>query len=373
MHVPFLDLPSHIKPFQKDLERAFHKSLENASFVMGHEVEEFEKKFARYCGAKYCVAVNSGTAALHVALLAHGIGPGDEVMTQPNTFIATAEAISYAGAKPVFVDVDEKTAQMRIEQIERVITKRTKAIIPVHLFGSAANLPALRAIARKHRITIIEDACQAHGVRYNGKRIGGWGNTTCFSFYPSKVLGTIGEGGAIVTSDKKLWKKMYMLRNHGQQNKNAHEIIGYNWRMQELQGTALGMMLPHSEAWVRARRKLGMLYGKLLADMHPHVVPMEIPSSIKPNFYVYLIRCQKRDALMRFLAQHGIGTQIYYPTPIHLQGAYREKKHHLGAFPAAEQLARASLALPIYPELRDAQVRYVVATIKKFYEATTME
>lgn len=367
MQVPFLDLPSHIKPFQKDLERAFHKSLASASFVMGHEVEEFEKEFARYCGAKYCVTVNSGTAALHIALLAHGIGPGDEVITQPNTFIATVEAISYVGAKPVFVDIDEKTAQIRVDQIERAVTRHTKAIIPVHLFGNAADLPALHSLARKHRLVLIEDACQAHGVQYKGKRIGGWGNTTCFSFYPSKVLGTIGEGGAIVTSDKGVWKKMYMLRNHGQQTKNAHEIVGYNWRMQELQGTALRMMLPHSEVWIRARRKWGALYGRLLAGMHPHVVPIEIPPAVKPNFYVYLVRCKKRDELARFLAQQGIGTQAYYPTPVHLQGAYAHLGHGSGSFPITELLAKETLALPIYPELRAAQVHHVATAMRKFY------
>jgi dTDP-4-amino-4,6-dideoxygalactose transaminase len=367
MIISFNDLPEHIKPFRKKLLHAFEKSLHNASFVMGHDVEEFEREFARYCGAKYCVAVNSGTAALHIALLVHGVKPGDEVITQPNTFIATAEAISFVGAKPIFVDIDPDTAQINIDNIEQVITKRTKVILPVHLFGGSADLRALRIIARKHKLALIEDACQAHGVRYRGIKIGGHGNTACFSFYPSKVLGTIGEGGAILTSDKRLYEKMQMLRNHGQSAKYIHQHIGYNWRMQEMQGFALHVMLPHLERWIRARKKIGALYNRLLGDMMPHVIPLQVAREVEPNFYVYLIRCHQRDALVKFLAERGVTTQMYYPIPLHLQSAYKHLGHAKGSYSIAEVLAKETLALPIYPELREDQVRYIAQEIKNFY------
>ena len=369
MKVPFLDLRSQIKSIRTHINSAFARVMESGIFILGKETEGFEREFARYCGARYCVAVNSGTSALHVALLAHEIQSGDEVITQPNTFIATCEAIAYVGAKPVFADIDPVSYTLDASGVERAITKKTKAIIPVHLYGNASDMNALLRIARKHNIAIIEDAAQAHGAKYRGKTIGSFGNTTCFSFYPSKVLGAYGEGGAVLTNSKKMEKAMRALRDHGQISKHAHGAIGYNYRIQELQAAFLRIKLKYLNSWIALRRKNARKYNTLLKSLSANVrLPVEPPHSFS-SMYVYVIRCRQRDELASYLAQHGVQTQIHYPTPVHLQKAFFHLGYKKGDFPVAEQCAKEILSLPMYPELTDGQIRYVTSHIKKFYEA----
>ena len=367
MRIPFVDLQGQIRAMRREIEHSFQRVLQNPSFILGREVELFEKEFAKYCGAQYCVAVNSGTSALHLALLAHGVGSGDEVITQPNTYIATAEAISYTGAKPVFVDVDPGAYTIDISKIEKAMSPRTKAVIPVHLYGNATDMDKLSPIAKKHGLAVIEDACQAHGTTYKGRKIGSLGNTTCFSFYPSKVLGAYGEGGAVITKSKDIYEKIQILRNHGQAKKNQHIIIGYNYRMQEFQAAFLRAKLKHLDQWIKMRRRSAQLYNKLLSGMEAHITIAEEPSYSRSSFYVYAVRCRNRDKLMNYLAKNGVQIQVHYPTPIHLQRAYRFLGFKKGDFPIAEKQAKEIISLPMYPELRERQIKYVAEQIKEFY------
>ena len=368
MKVPFFDLAAQLEGIRDQIESSFGRVLGNSTFTMGKEVERFERAFASYCGAPYCVAVNSGTSALHLALLAHGIGEGDEVITQPNSFFATAEAISYTGAKPVFVDVEPDTWGIDAAKIIPALTPRTKAVIPVHLYGNAADLVGINRVVKNRRLIVIEDAAQAHGTLYQGRKIGSFGNTACFSFYPGKVLGAYGEGGAVVTDNPRIAEKLRMLRDHGQKRKHEHIFIGYNYRMEQLQAAFLRVKLKRLNQWIQARRKHAMLYLRLLGDLEQFVrVPRE-PSSFRSNYYVYAIQCRAREQLVSYLASHGIGSQIHYPTPIHLQKAYRHLGYQKGDFPVAEKLAKETLSLPMYPELAESQIRYVADMIHAFYK-----
>jgi dTDP-4-amino-4,6-dideoxygalactose transaminase len=359
--VPILDLKAQYRSIKSELDAAVIGVLESAQFILGPEVAAFEKEFAGYCGAAEAVGVNSGTSALHLALLAAGIGPGDEVITSPFTFVASAATIVYTGARPVFVDIDPASFNIDVNRIEAAITPRTKAILPVHLFGQMADMDAIMEIARRHGLVVIEDAAQAHGAEYKGRRAGSIGEMGCFSFYPGKNLGACGEGGAVVTNDAAYAHKIRMLRDWGCERKYIHEIKGYNYRMEGMQGAILRVKLRHLERWTEARRAHAARYGRLLQDCGvrlPEVMPWA-----RHVYTVYTIRGADRDTLQAELQQREIQTGIHYPVPVHLQPAYADLGYGRGAFPAAEQACEEVLALPIYPEMSGAQVEEVGRTI----------
>ena len=326
-------------------------------------VAGFEQEFARFCDCKHAIGVGNGTDALWLSLLALGIGPGDEVITVPNTFIATAEAITYCGAKPVFVDVDEKTYNMDPALLEAAITPKTKAIIPVHLFGQTADMDPILAIAKAHGLHVIEDACQAHGAEYKGRKAGSMGDTGCFSFYPGKNLGAYGEAGAVVTNDDAIAEKIRMFRDHGQAKKYYHGVIGWNARMDGIQGAVLRVKLKYLADWNEARRAHAREYTRLLSSVEGVILPREADYA-KHVYHIYAIRTGQRDRLMTALAEQGISCGIHYPVPIHLQEAYRSLGLAAGSFPVAEKCAEEFLSLPMFPELTTGQIAYVVDKIK---------
>ena len=366
MKVCFLDLKEQHRGLAGELREAMDRVLESGWFALGPEVEAFEEEFARYLGCRYCVGLNSGTAALHLSLLALGIGPGDEVITVPFTFIATVEAITAVGAHPVFVDVDPVSCTMDSRKVEAAITTRTRAIIPVHLCGQAAEMQRLITIAEQRNIALIEDACQAHGAEYQGRKVGNFGAAGCFSFYPSKNLGSCGEGGAVTTNDAALAERVRMLRNHGSLGKFDHDFPGFNFRMESLQGAVLSAKLKHLDEWNDARRALARRYDQSLADTAV-TAPTEMPYA-RHVYHLYAIQSQERDQLREALAAQGIETGLHYPAPVHLEKAYRHLNHQVGDFPVSERLARNSLSLPIYPELSPESVDYVASAIRQFYE-----
>lgn len=368
MAVPFVDLKAQYRSMQPEIHAALERVLESCSFVLGDEVTKFEAEFAAYCQARYCVAVNSGTSALHVALLALGIGPGDEVITAPNTFIATCEAVTYVGARPVFVDVHPRTYNIDVTKVEVAVTSRTKAILPVHLYGQPADLDLIVEIAHKHNLFVIEDACQAHGARYKGKRVGGIGQVGCFSFYPGKNLGAYGEGGALVTNDEEIYMRARALRDHGQLQRYHHDVIGYNYRMDAFQGAVLRVKLAYLDDWVEARRRHAALYSELLAGSEV-ITPFE-PDYARSIYHLYVIRTRQRDALQRRLAEVDIVTGLHYPVPCHLQKAYAQLRHRRGDFPVAERCAQQVLSLPMFAELTNAQIETVARVVKEFTSAS---
>lgn len=364
MMVPFIDLRTQYLSIRREIDAALAKVFEQSSFSLGREVELFEKEFADYCGVRYCLGLNSGTSALHLALLACGIGRGEEVLLQPNTFFATAEAISYIGAMPRFVDVDSATYNLDTARLEKHITKKTKCILPVHLYGNPSPIKEILLIAKKHNLLVIEDVAQAHGVKFKGRHLGTFGKAGCFSFYPAKVLGACGEAGAVITNDKKIYLKMKALRDHGQVQKHNHQFIGYNYRMDGFQGAILRVKLKKLNNWIKERRKKAKLYNKLLKDFV--IVPSEEYLSIS-NVQYYVIRARLRDKLQRYLAKKGITTQVHYPVPIHLQNAYKFLGYKKGDFPVAERLSKEILSLPLYPEITERKVQYIAREIKRFY------
>ncbi|MDZ7336848.1 MAG: DegT/DnrJ/EryC1/StrS family aminotransferase [candidate division KSB1 bacterium] len=370
MKVPFLDLKAQYMSIREEIHLALQSVLNDTAFAGGKYVAQFEAKFADYCKADFAIGVNSGTSALWLALLGLGVGPGDEVITVPSTFIATAEAISYCGAKPVFVDIDEQTYNMNAELLEAAITERTRAIIPVHLFGQSADLDPILTIARRHSLWVIEDACQAHGAEYKGQRVGAIGDAGCFSFYPGKNLGAYGEAGAVVTNNAKLAEKIRMLRDHGQSKKYYHQMIGWNARMEGFQGAILEVKLKYLNAWNNARRQHAQLYRQLLAEI-PGVIPPVEADYARHIYHVYAIRVSHRDELIKFLAEKDVQTGIHYPVPVHLQQAYDSLGLRPGSYPVAERCAREFLSLPMYPELTDAQIEYTVQQIRQFMEQRT--
>ena len=360
--VPFLDLRAQYHSIKAEVDAAVLRTLESAQFVLGEDVAAFERDFAAYCGAAHGIGVNSGTSALHLALLAAGVGPGDEVVTVPNTFVATVAAIRYTGARAVYVDVDPVTYTMDPEKLEAVITKRTRAVIPVHLYGQPADMDPILEIARRKRLTVIEDAAQAHGARYRGRPVGSLGDLACFSFYPGKNLGAYGEGGLVATSNEELAKKIRMLRDWGQDRKYNHVLEGFNYRLEGIQGAVLRTKLPHLERWTEARRSHARRYAELLADTALGL-PAERAES-RHVFHVYAVRTPEREAVMKALAEQGIQTGIHYPIPCHLQPAYQDGAYPRGSFPVAERAANEVMSLPMFPELADEQLQMVAEAIR---------
>jgi dTDP-4-amino-4,6-dideoxygalactose transaminase len=363
--VPYFDLPAQLRGIRKELDAAIARTIDNCSFCLGPDVAQFEKDFAKFCGVEHAVGFNSGTSALHVALLLAGVGPGDEVVTTPFTFIATSWAISYVGAKPVYVDIDDATCNIDAKLVERVMTPRTKAILPVHLYGQPCDLDPLLDIGRKHKVPLIEDACQAHGAKYKSKSVGTLGVSACFSFYPGKNLGACGEGGALVTNDGQSAARAKSLREHGSTQRYYHDEIGFNYRMEGLQGAVLGVKLPHLAKWTERRRAIAKIYGELLSE-----TPLQLPREAafaESVWHVYAVRHPRRDELKKHLEANGVGSAVHYPIPLHLQKAYASLGHKPGDFPVAEKAAREVLSLPIYPELTDKQVQRVTDVVKDFF------
>jgi dTDP-4-amino-4,6-dideoxygalactose transaminase len=363
MKVPFLDLHAHHQPIREQLDAAIRDVIDASAFAGGPFVAAFEREFAQYCGSQYSIGVGNGTDALWLSLLALDVGAGDEVITVPSTFMATAEAISYCGARPRFVDIDEQTYTMDPALLERAISPRTKAIIPVHLFGQCADMDPILDIANKHGIPVVEDACQAHGAQYKGRKAGTMGVTGCFSFYPGKNLGALGEAGGITTNDKQLAGKMQVLRDHGQHRKYYHSKVGWNARMDGIQGAVLSIKLKHLDVSNVRRHAHGLLYDQLLADVSEIVTPFEAPHN-RHVYHIYAVRVQDRNQIHQALADKGISCAIHYPIPVHLQEAYRFLGYDEGSFPVAERCAEEFLSLPMYPELTKEQIQAVAGELK---------
>jgi dTDP-4-amino-4,6-dideoxygalactose transaminase len=360
--IPFVDLQAQYKSIKAEVDGAIARVLDNASFVLGREVEAFEAAFAEYTGARFCVGVNSGTAAIHLAVMACELGAGDEVIVPANTFFASAEGVSTAGATPVFVDADPVSYNLDVSKIEAAITERTRAIMPVHLYGQSADLDPIFELAERRNLIVIEDAAQAHGSRYKGKRVGAMGRAGCFSFYPGKNLGAYGEGGAVVTNDEEVARRVRLLRDHGSERKYHHEIIGYNFRLEGIQGAVLGVKLRHLDKWNTLRREHAARYNELLRESKL-TLPREMPYA-EHIYHLYVVQTDEREALQKTLNEAGVQTGIHYPIPVHLQPAYASLGHKAGDFPEAERQASRVLSLPMFPELTDEQLTHVAETIQ---------
>ncbi len=365
MNVPFLDLKSLHEPIKDEINEAIQKVLDSSAFAGGPFVEQFEREFAAFCKCEYAIGVGSGTEALWLALLALGIGSGDEVITVPNTFIATAEAISFCGATPVFVDIDEQTYTMNPALVEGAITPKTKAIIPVHIFGQMADMDAIMSVARAHGLYVVEDACQAHGAEYKGMAAGSIGDAGCFSFYPGKNLGCIGEAGAVVTCDSALATKIKVLRDHGQVQKYFHHQVGWNARMDGIQAAVLSVKLKYISEWNEARRQHAQRYDDLLSGCTELITPQQSQSG-RHVYHVYAVRQNRRDALMKTLTEEGIGSGIHYPCPVHLQQAYHSLGITEASYPVSERCADEFVSLPMFPHLKTEQIVHVTEVIKSF-------
>jgi dTDP-4-amino-4,6-dideoxygalactose transaminase len=367
MSIPFLDLKTHHQAHRPEFDRAIGEVIDSGAFAGGRFVEQFEGEFAAYCGTRHAIGVGNGTDALWMALLALGVGPGDEVITVPATFIATSEAITYCGAIPVFVDIDPATYLMDPAQVEPAITPRTKAIMPVHLFGQPVDLDPILAIADAHGLPVVEDAAQAHGARYHGRRAGSFGAAGAFSFYPGKNLGAFGEAGAVVTNDDALAAKMRMFRDHGQAKKYFHDVVGWNCRMDGIQGAVLSIKLRYLDERNQLRRERAAQYDAALSGLGNLVIPVRSPK-VEHIYHIYAVRVPNRDAVLEAMTAAGIGCGIHYPVPVHLQKAYQHLGQGPGSFPVAERCAGEFLSLPMYPELTPGQVDEVVATLKQVLE-----
>jgi dTDP-4-amino-4,6-dideoxygalactose transaminase len=361
--VPFLDLQAQYRAIRAEVIDAIIEVADSTRYALGPQVADFEERFAQYTGTNHCVAVNSGTSALHLALIAAGVGPGDEVITVPMTFIATTWAVSYVGATPVFVDVDPETYTMDPNQVEARITPKTKAILPVHLYGQPADLAPLLDIGDRYGIPVIEDAAQAHGAAYRERSAGSWGLLGCFSFYPGKNLGAAGEGGAVVTNDAAIANRLRALRDHAQSERYHHEELGFNYRMDAMQGAVLGVKLRHLDSWITARRTHAAAYGKLLAGL-----PLQLPTEASDRrhaWHLYVVLHPERGRLQAELAAAGVSAGLHYPIPVHLQRAYTHLGYRVGDFPVAEQVAEECLSLPMYPELTRDQVESVASALSQ--------
>ncbi|MFO0891116.1 MAG: DegT/DnrJ/EryC1/StrS family aminotransferase [Isosphaeraceae bacterium] len=359
--VPFLDLQAQYRSIEAEVLAALREVAGSSAYVLGPRVEAFERAFADHVGSRYCVGVNSGTSALHLALICAGVRPGDEVITVPMTFVATTWAISYVGARPVFVDVDPVTYTMDLRQLERRITRRTRAILPVHLYGQPADMGPLLEIADRRGIPVIEDAAQAHGARYGERGAGTMGLCGCFSFYPGKNLGAYGEAGAVTTDDEETARRLRSLRDHAQSRRYHHSELGFNYRMDAFQGAVLGVKLRHLEGWTEARRRLADRYRERLSCL-PLKLPVEAPGR-RHVWHLFVVLHPHRDRIRRELEARGIHTGLHYPVPVHLQEAYAELEHMPGDFPISERVARDCLSLPLFPEMTDQQQDRVIAAL----------
>jgi len=363
--IPLVDLKAQYAAIKPEIQAAIGEVLDSAQFINGPAVADFERRFAEFCGAGFAVGVGNGTDALTLALKALGVGDGDEVITTANTFIATAEAVVAVGATPVFVDVDPLHFNMTPEGFSAAITARTKAVIPVHLYGQTAPIAEIVDIAKRRSIKVIEDAAQAHGAEYNGRRAGSWGDAATFSFYPAKNLGAYGDAGAVVTNNEETATRARMLRDHGRTDKYLHEYIGVNSRLDTLQAAILGVKLAHMEEWNAARRAIAAKYDAALSEFAWLTAPAEIAGG-KHIYHLYVIQCARREELRRYLSDNGIGVGIHYPVPLHLQPAFRSLGYGAGDFPVAERLADSILSIPMYPEMTTAQQQRIVETIGAF-------
>ena len=378
MNVPFLDLKAQNRAIADEALPMFTEALENAAFIGGPNVENFEKSFAEFCETRFCVGVNSGTDALRFALMAAGVGQGDAVVTVPNTFIATTEAISQVGAIPIFVDVDPNTCNMDPKKLIDILGKKytqpnklsqptVRAIIPVHLYGQPADMDPILEVARERNLVVIEDACQAHGALYKDKKAGSIGAAGCFSFYPGKNLGACGEGGAVVSNDEEVTRIIRMIRDHGQEKKYFHRMEGYNGRLDAIQAGVLRIKLERLTLWNEARRTNAARYDELLAEITQVVRVSEAPFT-RSVYHLYVILVENRDELQKYLQEKGIATGLHYPLPLHLQKAYAHLGYKKGDFPVAESAAERLLSLPMYPELAAEQIEYVCTSIKDYYK-----
>ena len=359
-----MTLASHHAPLRGEFRAAIEEVIDSGAFAGGPFVARFEEDFATYCDCPHAIGVGSGTEALWLALLALGVGPGDEVLTVPSTFMATAEAITYCGAKPVFVDIDDRTYTMNPAGLEEAITKRTKAIIPVHLFGQPADMDPILEIARARGLYVIEDAAQAHGAEYKGRRAGSFGDAGCFSFYPGKNLGAFGEAGAVVTDNDELQEKIRVLRDHGQTRKYHHTMVGWNCRMDGIQAAVLSIKLRHLEKGNELRRSHAAQYDRALEGLEEIVTPYKDPHA-RHVYHIYAIRVRERDEVIQRLGEMGIACGIHYPVPVHLQEAYSNLGYEAGSFPIAEQVAKEFVSLPMFPELTPAQIDMVAEGVRE--------
>lgn len=362
--VPFVDLKAQYLSIKDEIDSAISAVVESCHFVLGEAVEEFETDFAEYCQTRHAVGVNSGTSALHLALLAAGVRAGDEVITVSDTFVATVAAIRYTGARPVFVDIDPRSSTMDPALLEAAITSRTKVIMPVHLYGSCADMDPILEIARRRHLLVIEDAAQAHGAEYNGRRAGSLGDLACFSFYPGKNLGAYGEAGAVVTNNAGYAERIKRLRDHGQSQKYYHDEVGYNYRMEAIQGAVLRVKLRHLEDWNVARRNHADQYRRLLSDAGIGLLE-KLPYDLSVH-HIFPVFTLRRDALQEYLNANGIATGIHYPIPVHLQRGYRDLGYKAGDFPVTERACNEVLSLPMYAELSDGAVKQVADSVREF-------
>jgi dTDP-4-amino-4,6-dideoxygalactose transaminase len=366
VNIPLVDLKAQYQPLKDDILGRIEEILDGMRLFLGPNVQALEKEFASFCEVEHAVGVSDGTTAIQLALMACEVGPGDEVITTSHTFIATAEAIALTGAKPVFVDIDPQTYTMDVSQIEARITPQTRAIIPVHLYGQPVDMDPIAEIAGRHGLFVIEDACQAHGARYKGRRTGGLGHLAGYSFYFSKNLGAYGEGGMVTTNDNELVQELRMLRDHGSPERYHHELVGLNGRLDEIQAAVLRAKLPHLDDWNALRRANAAHYAELLAGIDEVVVPAVAPYA-EHVFHLYVVRVSQRDALLAHLRERGVGVGIHYPVPCHLQQAFHGLGYKVGAMPVTERIAGEILSLPMFAELTAEQRVYVADAIREFY------
>lgn len=362
--IPLVDLKKQYESIKREVDEAIAEVVESGQFVLGAQVEAFEADFADYCQSRFAVGVNSGTSALHLALLAAGVGAGDEVITVSYTFVATVAAICYTEAKPVFIDIDPQTCTINPAKIEAAITPKTKAIMPVHLYGSCADMDPIIDIARKHNLIVIEDAAQAHGAEYKGRRAGSIGDLACFSFYPGKNLGAYGESGAVVSNNERHDELIKKLRDHGQSEKYHHEMVGYNYRMEAIQGAVLNVKLRYLDAWNTARQRNAAVYRRELAGSGLRLLGE--PAASKSVYHIFPVFTEQRDELRAHLFNAGVSTGIHYPIPVHLQRGYRHLGYKKGDLPQSELAARETLSLPMYPELPSEAVMHVTDSVRQF-------
>lgn len=366
MNIPVVNLKKQYQIYHRDIDKAIKSVLDSTHFILGEEVDRFEEEFAKFCETKYCVGLDNGISALELGMRALGIGPGDEVITPVNSFIASSAAISFTGAKPVLVDCLPDTYNIDPEKIEKAINKKTKAIMPVHLYGQIADMDSIMAIAKKKDLFIIEDACQAHGAVYKGKKAGSLGDLSAFSFYPGKNLGAYGDAGALVTSKKEIAEKVRMMRNYGQKEKYHHLSLAWNRRLDSIQAAVLRVKLRHLPFWNQKRKEHALLYNELLNNTKV-ITPFEIKNVVS-IYHIYCLRVEKREKLQQYLQNKGIMTGIHYPIPIHLQKAYCDLGYKKGDFPIAEKLSKEILSLPMYPELTKEEIKYISRNIHMFYK-----